>query len=81
MRTTIDLPEPMFRRLKSTAALRGTSMKSLIIAALEREFFDQLPVQADESFPVIRSSKPGSLQLDPNHIAEILEGEDAIGPA
>ena len=81
MRTTIDLPEPMFRRLKSTAALRGTSMKALIIAALEREIDPQPPVQSDEPFPVIRSRKPGSLQLNPDRIAEILEAEDAIGPA
>ncbi len=81
MRTTIDLPEPMFRRLKSTAALRGTSMKNLIVAALERELHDELPVPVDEPFPVVRSSKPGSLQLDPDHLAEILEGEDSIGPA
>jgi len=56
-------------------------MKALIIAALEREIDLQLPVQSDEPFPVIRSGKPGSLQLDPDRLAEILETEDAIGPA
>ncbi len=78
MRTTIDLPEPIFRQLKATAALRGTSMKALIIAALEREIDLQLPVQSDASFPVVRSRKPGSLPLDPDRLAEILEAEDGI---
>ncbi len=81
MRTTIDLPDPMFRRLKTTAVLRGTSMKALIIAALEREIDLQFPVQSDEPFPVIRSRKPGSLHLDPDRMAEIFEAEDALDPA
>ena len=78
MRTTLDLPEPMFRRLKSTAALRGTSMKALIIEVLERELGEQNTTPADEPFPVIRSRKPGHLQLDPDRMAEMLEGEDVI---
>lgn len=38
MRTTIDLPDALFRKTKATAALRGVSLKQLIIVALEREF-------------------------------------------
>jgi hypothetical protein len=37
MRTTIELPEALFRRTKAVAALRGSSMKDLIIRAIERE--------------------------------------------
>jgi hypothetical protein len=37
MRTTIDLPDLLFRRTKAIAAMRGTSMKDLIVAALEQE--------------------------------------------
>ena len=37
MRTTVDLPDPLFRRTKAVAALRGSSMKDLIIRAVERE--------------------------------------------
>lgn len=37
MRTTIDLPENLFRRTKALAAVRGSSMKDLIVRALERE--------------------------------------------
>jgi hypothetical protein len=37
MRTTIDLPDPLFRRTKIEAAMRGSSMKEVIIRALERE--------------------------------------------
>ena len=51
MRSATDLPEPTFRWLKSTAAFRGTTEKTLIAAAPQRDLDDQLPVQADEPFP------------------------------
>ena len=41
MRTTIDLPDALFRRAKSTAALRGTSLKDLLVAAVEKELAGQ----------------------------------------
>ena len=35
MRTTIDLPDALFRTLKARAALEGVSMKALLGRALE----------------------------------------------
>jgi len=37
MRTTIDLPDELFRRTKSLAASRGLTLKQFIIDAVERE--------------------------------------------
>jgi hypothetical protein len=37
MRTTIDMPDTLFRKTKATAALRGSTMKDLIVRAIERE--------------------------------------------
>jgi predicted DNA-binding ribbon-helix-helix protein len=37
MRTTIDLPDAVFRELKSVAARRGTSLKEVVCKAVERE--------------------------------------------
>ena len=37
MRTTIDMPDTLFRKTKAVAALRGSSMKDLIVRAVERE--------------------------------------------
>lgn len=34
MRTTIDLPDPLYRELKSTAARQGVKLKDFISAAL-----------------------------------------------
>lgn len=81
MRTSIDLPDQVFRRLKATAALRGMSMKTLITTALERELREAHPTAADEPFPVVRSANPGSLHLTSERIAEILEAEDCHVPS
>jgi hypothetical protein len=37
MRTTIDIPDAMFRRTKAFAAARGVTLKQLVINAVERE--------------------------------------------
>ena len=35
MKTTIDLPDPLFRRAKATAAVEGLSLKAFITKAVE----------------------------------------------
>ncbi len=37
MRTTVDLPDDLFRRTKALAALRGDSFKNLVVHAIETE--------------------------------------------
>jgi hypothetical protein len=37
MRTTIELPDAVFRRLKATAALQGSTIKEFVQRAVERE--------------------------------------------
>jgi hypothetical protein len=37
MKTTVDLPDPLFRRAKATAAHRGISMKTLFTQAIEKD--------------------------------------------
>ena len=40
MRTTIDLPDPLFREAKAVAALRAQSLKDVVVTALRRELRD-----------------------------------------
>ncbi len=64
MRTTIDLPDALFRKTKATAAMRGSSMKDLIVRAVEREV-SQAPARAKKTrakLPVIHLS--GGRKLD-----------------
>jgi hypothetical protein len=64
MRTTVDLSEPLFRRTKALAALRGTSMKELIVQALEKEVH---PLRAKNAvaveFPLVRLGKGRKIDL------------------
>ena len=65
MRTTIDLPDALFRRTKATAAMRGSSMKDLIVRAVEREV-GHAPARAKTKrtkLPVIHLWKGRKLDL------------------
>ncbi len=66
MKTTIDLPDPLFRRAKATAAHRGVSLKTLISKAVENdlaqpkmtvsELLDSLPrVDKETTEQIMRS--------------------------
>ena len=37
MKTTLEMPDELFRRAKATAAQRGPSLKQLLTVAIERE--------------------------------------------
>lgn len=65
MRTTIDLPDALFRRAKATAALRGTTLKNLMIAALERETGPDSPPKTSKKrpFPIIHLKHTKKLDL------------------
>jgi hypothetical protein len=36
MRTSIDFPDPLFRTLKASAALQGTSLRDYVLQLIER---------------------------------------------
>jgi hypothetical protein len=37
MKTTIDIPEPLYKRVKIRAVERGQSLRDLVLTSLERE--------------------------------------------
>lgn len=68
MRTTVDLPDDLYRKTKAAAALRGTSMRDLIIQALERSVTEPPPAQPGapkrfENFPFIHLKHTKKLDL------------------
>ena len=64
MRTTIDLPDPLFRELKAVAARRGTSLKNVIRTAVEEEVRKtERRAGRRVKFPLLSSQDPGSLDL------------------
>jgi hypothetical protein len=73
MRTTVDLPDPLFRELKAIAARRGTSLKNVIREAVELEIrkTQSKPVGRIK-FPVLPSREPGTLSLTNADIEDVL---------
>ena len=69
MRTTIDIPDDLFRQTKAIAALQGSSMKDLIVGALQREVSQRKPARAKSDathrvkLPLIRNWKGPRLDL------------------
>lgn len=73
MRTTIDLPDPLFRELKAVAARRGTSLKAVVRAAVEEEIRSTKGKAGRKlKFPLLSSCEPGSLNLSNAEIDDLL---------
>jgi hypothetical protein len=54
MRTTIELPDPLYRQVKAQAALEGVPMKALVRRLVERG----MAAPAEPPIPSARSSLP-----------------------
>ena len=73
MRTTVDIPDSLYRELKSRAANEGRSVKELILRGVEQEL--RRPRKRHYrriSLPLIPSGRPGSVDLDNEKIFEIV---------
>lgn len=72
MRTTVDIPDPIYRQLKGKAANEGRSVKELVLRAVQLELRDAPKKSSRRKAPVIESKNPGSLHLDNGKIFEII---------
>lgn len=74
MRTTIDLPDALFRRAKATAAVRGVSMKKLVVAAIERETQPAAPPKPTKQrpFPTVHLKHKKVLDLSGFNFDDLL---------
>jgi hypothetical protein len=73
MRTTVDVPDSVFRKMKATAALRGVSLKEFLLNAVEQEMAKK-PSACDYAVtvPLIRSKRPGKRALTNAQIEDLL---------
>ena len=60
MRTSLDLPDPLFRHLKARAALEGRTLRDLVVSLVERGL--AAPPLASPQGPDV-SSVPPSVRL------------------
>ena len=58
MRTTIDIPEPLYQRAKTQAVKQGTSFKALVLKALEHELLPELPPEPEVPYFAPRKLNP-----------------------
>jgi hypothetical protein len=73
MRTTIDIPDAMYRRLKARAAAEGKPAKTLILQGVEQVLkAETAPTQRKLKVPVIASKRPGSMYLDNARIYDVI---------
>ena len=74
MRTTIDIPDEIYRDLKIKAAREGKPVRQIVLRGIHRELNPGVPSLPREKFkiPVIPSSHPGTLHLTNEEIDDIL---------
>ena len=63
MRTTLELPDSLFKHLKTRAAMEGSTLRDLVVQLVERGL--QTPVTAESApatLPSIRLGAPMALQ-------------------
>lgn len=71
VRTTVDIPDPLYRELKAKAATEGRSVRELVLRAVRVDLQPSQKVKTRKA-PVIKSTSPGSLLLDNDKIFEII---------
>jgi hypothetical protein len=66
MRTTIDIPDDLFRRAKAEAALQGVRLRDLIERGLRQVLSGSMQGTRPRrvAFPIVLSRDPGTLSPD-----------------
>jgi len=73
VRTTVDIPEPLYRKLKQQAAARGHSIRELVLAGVRSVLLEgQRPRPKRVRFPLIVSEGP-KVDLTNDQIYEHIE--------
>jgi hypothetical protein len=72
MRTTIDIPDEIYRAVKVMAAERDTTVREIALRGIQLALAgaDEKPVRRLK-LPLIRSSQPGTLDLTNEQIDEL----------
>lgn len=81
MRTTLDLPDTLFRTLKTQAAMDGTTLKDLVVRLIEHGLAApaEAPTVKRAPFPVLVDGPLGSPPqafMSNQKLYELLDAED-----
>jgi hypothetical protein len=73
MRTTVDIPDPIYRRLRSRAVSEGSTAKELILRGVEQVLKEKKTKSRRRvKLPIVRSKRPGELQIDNAKIYNVI---------
>jgi hypothetical protein len=73
VRTTVDIPEPLYRKLKEKASSRGRSIRELVLAGVRSVLLEgQRPRPKRVQFPLMVSAGP-KVELTNEQIYEHVE--------
>jgi len=72
MRTTVDIPDPTYRELKSKAAKQGCSVKEIILRSVTKELKVGKRKRGRIQLPILKSKHPGTLELTNEQIYELI---------
>ena len=75
MRTTVDIPDHLYRELKVHAAMEGTTIREIILEGVQERLRSRKSKGKPEGrvrFPVLRSRNPGSLALGEEGVYEYI---------
>lgn len=71
-RITIDIPDELHSELKRVAAQEGSTIRELVIRALEREIRGDEVRTSKINLPIIPSKTPGTLKLNNKKIFDLI---------
>lgn len=77
MRTTVDIPDTLYRELKSKAAQEGRSVREVILRSVEGELRSATTSKHSARrqrirLPILQSKEPGTLHLDNERIFDLI---------
>ena len=73
MRTTVDIPDALYRQLRTRAAREGRSAKALILRGVVQMLKGEPPRPGRRvKLPLVRSKRPGTIRLDNARIYDII---------
>jgi hypothetical protein len=75
MRTSVEIPEPIYREMKVAAATEGTTIREIILEGVAirlRNGSAAAKQNHSPRFPALRSKNPGTLKLGEEGVYEYI---------
>ncbi len=73
MRTTIDIPDETYRRLKIKAAVENKTIRKIALRGILREIDEQDPPPLPRlTGPILKTYAPGSIDIDNEKIYDLI---------